>query len=169
MSKIVILSFSEGEEEVCQRILQIVSESTRFEGCNELQGEKNISIGEMKLNLAEKNVVIHGAEVMLTNREFEILYLLAQSPGRVFSKEQIYDIVWQEPYSGDYNIVMSHIRHIREKIEDNPGKPHFAVTILYSFLLRLSAGISPKTWPCSRKIPTGRRASQTGSPARSAR
>ncbi len=63
----------------------------------------------MKLNLAEKNVVIHGAEVMLTNREFEILYLLAQSPGRIFSKEQIYDIVWQEPYSGDYNIVMSHI------------------------------------------------------------
>ena len=83
MSKIVILSFSEGEEEVCQRILQIVSESTRFEGCNELQGEKNISIGEMKLNLAEKNVVIHGAEVMLTNREFEILYLLAQSPGMI--------------------------------------------------------------------------------------
>ena len=107
MSKIVILSFSEGEEEVCQRILQIVSESTRFEGCNELQGEKNISIGEMKMNLAEKNVVIHGAEVMLTNREFEILYLLAQSPGRIFSKEQIYDIVWQEPYSGDYNIVMN--------------------------------------------------------------
>ena len=117
MSKIVILSFSEGEEEVCQRILQIVSESTRFEGCNELQVEKNISIGEMKLNLLEKNVIIHGTEVMLTNREFEILYLLAQSPGRIFSKEQIYDIVWQEPYSGDYNIVMSHIRHIREKIE----------------------------------------------------
>lgn len=42
------------------------------------------------LNLAEKNVVIHGAEVMLTNREFEILYLLAQSPGRIFSKEQTF-------------------------------------------------------------------------------
>ncbi|MEH2932808.1 winged helix-turn-helix domain-containing protein [Candidatus Ventrimonas sp. KK005] len=129
MSKIVILSFSEGEEEVCQRILQILSESTRFEGCNELQVEKNIDIGEMKLNLAEKNVVIHGAEVMLTNRELEILYLLAQSPGRIFSKEQIYDIVWQEPYSGDYNIVMSHIRHIREKIEDNPGKPLYIQTV----------------------------------------
>ena len=83
MSKIVILSFSEGEEEVCQRILQILSESTRFEGCNELQVEKNISIGEMKLNLLEKNVIIHGTEVMLTNREFEILYLLAQ--GSVFN------------------------------------------------------------------------------------
>lgn len=55
--------------------------------------------------------------------EFEILCLLASSPGRVFSKEQIYDIVWKAPYSGDYNIVMSHIHNIREKIEDNPGKP----------------------------------------------
>ena len=50
----------------------------------------------------------------------KFLHLLAQNPGRVFSKEQIYDIVWKEPYSGDYNIVMSHIRNIREKIEDNP-------------------------------------------------
>lgn len=143
-SKIVILSFSEGEEEVCQRILQIVSESTRFEGCNELQGEKNISIGEMKLNLLERNVIIHGVEVMLTNREFEILYLLAQSPGRVFSKEQIYDIVWQEPYSGDYNIVMSHIRHIREKIEDNPGKPLYIQTVWgigYRFNKNLSSSL----------------------------
>ena len=144
MSKIVILSFSEGEEEVCQRILQIVSESTRFEGCNELQGEKNISIGEMKLNLLERNVIIHGMEVMLTNRESEILYLLAQSPGRIYSKEQIYDIVWQEPYSGDYNIVMGHIHHIREKIEDNPGKPLYIQTVWgigYRFNKNLSSSL----------------------------
>ena len=112
MGKVIILSFSENEEEVCQRMLQTISESPCFVGCNILQAEKHLSIGGMKLSLAEKNVVIHGAEVMLTNREFEILYLLAQSPGRIFSKEQIYDIVWQEPYSGDYNIVMSHIHHI---------------------------------------------------------
>ena len=73
MSKIVILSFSEDEEDVCQRMLQIISESPHFEGCNMLQVENHLSIGGMKLNLAEKNVVIHGAEVMLTNREFEIL------------------------------------------------------------------------------------------------
>lgn len=98
----------------------------------------------MKLNLAEKNVVIHGAEVMLTNREFEILYLLAQNSGRIFSKEQIYDIVWQEPYSGDYNIVMSHIRHIREKIEDNPGKPLYIQTVWgigYRFNKNLSSSL----------------------------
>lgn len=67
--------------------MQILGESPHFEGCNMLQVEKHLSIGGMKLNLAENNVVIHGTEAVLTNREFEILYLLAQSPGRIFSKE----------------------------------------------------------------------------------
>lgn len=144
MSKIVILSFSDGEEEVCQRILQILSESPYFEGCNEIQVENYISIGEVRLNLVEKNVIIHGTEIMLTNKEFDILYLLAQNPGRVFSKEQIYDIIWQEPYSGDYNIVMSHIHHIREKIEDNPGKPIYIQTVWgigYRFNKNLSSSL----------------------------
>ena len=137
-------SFSGGEEEVCRKIVQILSEIQHFEGYNELQVEKYISNGEMELNSAEKNVVIHGAEIMLTNREFEILYLLAQSPGRIFSKEQIYDLVWQEPYSGDYNIVMSHIHHIREKIEDNPGKPLYIQTVWgigYRFNKNLSSSL----------------------------
>ena len=144
MGKVMILSFSENEEDVCQRMLQIISESPHFESCNVLQVEKHLTVGEMQLNLAEKNVIIHGTEVMLTNREFEILYLLAQSPGRIFSKEQIYNIVWQEPYSGDYNIVMSHIRHIREKIEDNPGKLPYIQTVWgigYRFNKNLSSSL----------------------------
>ena len=43
------------------------------------------------------------------------MHLLMRSPGRMFSKEQIYDIIWNEPYSGDYNVVMRHICNIREK------------------------------------------------------
>ena len=83
-------------------------------------------------------------EVTLTNREFEILYLLASSPGRVFSKEQIYDLVWEEPYFGDYNIVMSHIRNIREKIGDNPSKPIYIQTVWgvgYRFNKNISSGL----------------------------
>ena len=125
--------------------MQILSEIQHFEGYNELQVEKYISNGEMELNSAEKNVVIHGAEIMLTNREFEILYLLAQSPGRIFSKEQIYDLVWQEPYSGDYNIVMSHIHHIREKIEDNPGKPLYIQTV-WGIGYRFNKNLSSSLW-----------------------
>ena len=75
------------------------------------------------------NVVREENEIELTYTEFEILLLLANNPGRVFSKEQIYDSVWKEPYSGDYNIVMSHIRNIREKIEDNPSKPVYIQTV----------------------------------------
>ena len=71
----------------------------------------------------------HGKQIELTFTEFEILQLLAQNPGQVFSKEQIYDIVWKEPYSGDYNIVMSHISHIRDKIEDDSSHPIFIQTV----------------------------------------
>lgn len=144
MGKVVVLSFSEGEEDVCQRMLKILSESSHFEGYNVLQIDKCINFGKLKLNLAERNVIIKDTEVMLTNREFDILYLLAQSPGRIYSKEQIYDIVWQEPYSGDYNIVMSHIRHIREKIEDDPGKPLYIQTVWgigYRFNKNLSSSM----------------------------
>ena len=144
MSKIVVLFFSEGEEEFYQKMMQIIGESCHFEGCNVIQKEKYLDIGEIKLNLSERSVIVHGTEIMLTNREFGILYLLASSPGRIYSKEQIYDIVWQEPYSGDYNIVMSHIRHIREKIEDNPSKPLYIQTVWgigYRFNKNLSSSL----------------------------
>ena len=77
-----------------------------------------------------KRIVVHKEnEIDLTYTEFEILLLLAQNAGIVFSKEQIYDSVWKEPYFGDYNIVMSHIRNTREKIEDNPSKPVYIQTV----------------------------------------
>ena len=94
-----------------------------------LQKENDIHIGELTVDLSKRSVITGNTEVTLTNREFEILYLLASSPGRVFSRAQIYDLVWGEPYSGDYNIVMSHIRNIREKIEDNPSKPIYIQTV----------------------------------------
>ena len=100
-----------------------------------LQETKNIQIGELIVDLSKRSVITGNTEVTLTNREFEILYLLASSQGRVFSKEQIYDLVWEEPYSGDYNIVMSHIRNIREKIEDNPkNRLIIDILILFSIL-----------------------------------
>ena len=98
----------------------------------------------IEIDISNRLVYRDGKEIKTTFREFEILYLLASNPGRVFSKEQIYDIVWQEPYSGDYNIVMSHIRHIREKIEDNPGKPLYIQTVWgigYRFNKNLSSSL----------------------------
>ncbi len=78
---------------------------------------------------AKHTEVNNKKEIELTYTEFEILKLLAKHPGIVFSKEQIYDIVWKESYSGDYSIAMSHVRNIREKIEDNPSKPIYIQTV----------------------------------------
>ncbi len=83
----------------------------------------------MEIDISKRLIYRDKREIKVTFIEFEILYLLARSPGRVFSKEQIYDIVWKEPYSGDYNIVMSHIRNIREKIEDDASKPVYIQTV----------------------------------------
>lgn len=100
---------------------------------NLLHNSKKVS-GLLKFSgleiLPERHqVFLNGKEVVLTSKEFQILMLLAENRGRVFSKEQIYDTVWKEPYFGDYNIVMSHIRNIREKIEDNPSKPVYIQTV----------------------------------------
>ncbi len=144
MGKIMVLSFSDDEEDIYQRMLQTASDSKSFEWCDIAQKTKNIRLGKLEIDLSERSVIMDGTKIMLTNREFEILYLLASSPGRIYSKEQIYDIVWQEPYSGDYNIVMSHIHHIREKIEDNPGKPLYIQTVWgvgYRFNKNLSSGL----------------------------
>lgn len=71
---------------------------------------------DIVIDLERREVMRNNKKIELTYTEFEILQLLAQNPGRVFSKEQIYDVIWKEPYFGDYNIVMSHISHIREKV-----------------------------------------------------
>ena len=88
-----------------------------------------IRFGELKIYLQERIVIRKQKKIDLSFTEFEILHLLMRNPGRVFSKEQIYDIIWNEPYSGDYNVVMRHICNIREKIEDDPGHPVYIQTV----------------------------------------
>ena len=95
----------------------------------EIQLQSKIWHKGIAIDLKRREVVRDNRKIELTYTEFEILQLLAQNPGRVFSKEQIYDIVWKESYFGDYNIVMSHISHIREKIEDDPGNPVYIQTV----------------------------------------
>ena len=89
----------------------------------------NLRIGELEVCESKRQVKKNEEHIYLTFYEFEILFLLVKNPGRVFSKEQIYDTIWNEPYSGDYNVVMRHICNIREKIEDDPGQPLYIQTV----------------------------------------
>ena len=120
--KILILSFEDGEEHIFNRLLSYVNEEIEVLKHNDFCKEK-LHFEGLYIDKRKRIVVRKKNEIELTYTEFEILLLLAQNAGIVFSKEQIYNSVWKEPYFGDYNIVMSHIRNIREKIEDNPSKP----------------------------------------------
>ena len=101
----------------------------RYAYCTEKSQPAKIQCDDIVIALDKREVFRKQQKIELTFTEFEILQLLAQNPRRVFSKEQIYDIVWNEPYSGDFNIVMSHISHIRKKIEDNPDNPVYIQTV----------------------------------------
>lgn len=123
MGKIMLLAFSENENGLYDEILQDICRNRKVSFIQEFEDKSTIRIENIEINIEQRNVFVKGNERKLTFIEFEILYLLANNPSRVFSKEQIYDIVWNELYFGNCNIVMSHIRNIREKIVDNPSKP----------------------------------------------
>lgn len=86
-------------------------------------------IGELEISPKSRRVVMGGAEVSLTPKEFDILYFLAQNRGEVFTKEQIYRAVWSEDYLLDDSNIMAFIRKIRKKIEPDPDAPKYILTI----------------------------------------
>ena len=92
--------------------------------------ENMYSVGSVTLDDSTKTVMADNEEVTLTPKEFEILKMLMQSPGRVFSPKEIYEKIWEENMMpGCEKTVAVHIRHIREKIEINPNEPRFLKVI----------------------------------------
>ena len=102
---------------------------TVWKNLNLNNNSANLRIGELEVCESKRQVKKNEEHIYLTFYEFEILLFLAKSPGRIFGKEMVYDLVWNEPYSGDYNVVMRHICNIREKIEDDPGQPLYIQTV----------------------------------------
>ena len=86
-------------------------------------------IGELEISPKSRRVVMGGAEVSLTPKEFDILYFLAQNRGEVFTKEQIYRAVWSEDYLLDDSNIMAFIRKLRKKIEPDPDAPKYILNI----------------------------------------
>ena len=135
IAKLLLLSLEEDEEVVLNAVMSALRS---FENKTQLKEEiacEKLAFAGMEIDASKRLVYRGEKEVNITFTEFEILHLLARNPGRVFSKEQIYDIVWKESYSGDYNIIIRHNRNIREKIEDNPSKPiyiHVETCVLLS-------------------------------------
>lgn len=81
------------------------------------------------MNLNDFSVSKDGNKIELTVKEFEILKLLLQNPSKVYTKQQIYSLVWNDTYFGDENAVNVHISRLRNKIEENPREPLYVITV----------------------------------------
>ena len=82
-------------------------------------------MGGIELDDKAKEVTLDGEKVNLTRTEYDILKLLMEHPGEVFSPNRIYELVWKDNPYGTENTVAVHIRHLREKIEYNPQEPRY--------------------------------------------
>ena len=94
-------------------------------GSGNQQMEAKFSIGGIEMDDRAKEVTLDGENVNLTRTEYDILKLLMEHPGEVYSPNQIYESVWKEDAFGTENTVAVHIRHLREKIEYNPAEPRY--------------------------------------------
>ncbi len=95
---------------------------------NKENNKKTIEIEELRLETNSRRVFIKDEEINLTAKEFDMLALLASSPGKVYSRDQLLDTIWGYDYPGDVRTVDVHVRRLREKIEPNPGQPEYIHT-----------------------------------------
>lgn len=88
-----------------------------------------LKAGDLSMNLEDYSVAKAGERIELTAKEFAILKLLMKNPKRVYTKEQIYSLVWNDEYFGDENAVNVHISRLRNKLEGDPRRPEYVVTV----------------------------------------
>ncbi len=111
--------------EVKARIKAIMRRSNKKTPENQA---KVIKFGDLKIDCESRRVYISNKEVNLTAKEFDLLELLIFNPNKVYSRENLLNIVWGYDYPGDVRTVDVHIRRLREKIEDNPSEPKYIHT-----------------------------------------
>ena len=108
-------------------IARVKSQLRRYMNLGSMENKKSgvFKTGGLEVDDTEKTVKMDGEYVTVTPIEFGILKLLTENAGKIFSMEQIYEAVWNEPAYNPENTVAVHIRRIREKIEINPKNPRY--------------------------------------------
>lgn len=94
----------------------------------EQQSSEMLTRDHLTLDLAKRVAIVNGEVVDLTVKEFDLLLLLMRNPGRVYSRENLLDLVWGYEYQGDYRTVDVHVRRLREKIELDSTNPQLILT-----------------------------------------
>ncbi len=126
--------------EVLARIRANIRRATQYDGAlaavpSVLASKKTantedvLTVGELTMNLSDYTLTKSGEAVELTAKEFEILKLFMQNSKKVYTKEQLYSLVWNDAYLGDENAVNVHISRLRNKIEDDSRNPRYILTV----------------------------------------
>ncbi len=114
--------------ELKARIKAILRRSVKKTDVSKPQKKDVLSIRNIELQIESRRVFISGKEVNLTAKEFDILELLMENQGKVYSRDTLLKTIWGSEYPGDARTVDVHVRRLREKIEANPSEPEFIFT-----------------------------------------
>lgn len=118
--------------EVLARIKAALRRTTQYDGAVVEEAARKPSVlaaGELTMDLNDYTVKKGNEVIELTAKEFEILKLFLQNPKKVYTKEQLYSLVWNDAYCGDENAVNVHISRLRGKIEEDPKNPRYVLTV----------------------------------------
>ena len=114
--------------ELVARVKAHISRYERLIGSTSLQNDV-IEIRGLKIDKTDRRVYVDGEEKVFTNKEFDLLTFLASNPNKVFSKDELFNKIWNMESIGDIATVTVHIKKIREKIEFDTSKPQYIETV----------------------------------------
>jgi len=113
--------------ELKARIKAILRRSVKKGGTNDASN-RFISVRGLEIEKESRRVIINGQEINLTAKEYDLLELFIENPGKVYSRESLLNTIWGYDYPGEVRTVDVHVRRLREKIEENPGDPKYIHT-----------------------------------------
>uniref|UniRef100_UPI004028988D response regulator transcription factor n=1 Tax=Eubacterium sp. TaxID=142586 RepID=UPI004028988D len=105
-------------KELVARVIAHISRYERLTAKNEKNNAKTIEIGGLKLDGKSRRAFVNGSELVLTNKEFDLLYFLASSPDTVYSKEELFNEIWNYDSIGETSTITVHVNRIRDKIKE---------------------------------------------------
>ena len=124
------------EEEVLLRVEALLARRDRMRAsrggsADDVPGEplQPIRVGDFEIDPYRHEASVHGRVVALTPKEYQILALLMSHPGRVFTREDLIDIIWGEEYQGSAISIPVYIRRLRSKVEEDPSEPRHIKTV----------------------------------------
>lgn len=129
MKEVIVIRTSDPDGDIFRSIIEVLQDKN-VQILHAVSHESSVlTLGDIEIFPEQRRVIKRGVEVHLNYGEFSILYCMAQSPGRVFSREQLYNAAWGEDYEFGTNTIDNTIWRLRNKLESDPKHPIYIKTV----------------------------------------